>query len=314
MAENTSMTELRGGGVPENNAPASDLILDKKDLVKKLRHSEWSVKCVFELAKRFCGLWVWNDVNVKIKQPAFTMAEILITLGIIGIVAAMSLPQLMSKYNEKVTISRLLKAYSMMNNSSRLMIAENGKPSDWITDERDFSEDIAKIWAKYLDVATVCGKETNGCIYNKNRVTNVSSLMPPDPSNYSQFTYGVYQNYKMLLKNGDAIIIWSSTAWFMEKDGNYSYIMYVFNALQKRAEVGKTAFVFMLTDNGVEPIGGQNSKSAWVFPYACTMDSASMGGASDRNGLTCASWVIYNRNMDYLHCTGLSWNGKSSCK
>ena len=45
------------------------------------------------------------------KHKAFTMAEVLITLGIIGIVAAMTLPALVAKYQKNVTSNRLKKKY-----------------------------------------------------------------------------------------------------------------------------------------------------------------------------------------------------------
>ncbi len=28
------------------------------------------------------------------------------------------------------------------------------------------------------------------------------------------------------------------------------------------------------------------------------------------NGYGCTAWVIYNENMDYLHCNDLNWDGK----
>lgn len=45
----------------------------------------------------------------KIKSNAFTLAEVLITLGITGVVAAMTLPQLIKNYKEKVLLQRLRK-------------------------------------------------------------------------------------------------------------------------------------------------------------------------------------------------------------
>ena len=48
-------------------------------------------------------------------KKAFTLAEVLITLGIIGIVAAMTLPSLIANYQKKVTVNRLKQAYSMIN-------------------------------------------------------------------------------------------------------------------------------------------------------------------------------------------------------
>ena len=44
-------------------------------------------------------------------KKAFTLAEVLITLGIIGIVAAMTLPTLIGKYQKKQTVTQLKKAY-----------------------------------------------------------------------------------------------------------------------------------------------------------------------------------------------------------
>ena len=43
-------------------------------------------------------------------RKGFTLADVLITLGIIGIVAALTLPSLIQKYQEKVTLERLKKS------------------------------------------------------------------------------------------------------------------------------------------------------------------------------------------------------------
>lgn len=43
------------------------------------------------------------------KKYAFTLAEVLITLGIIGVVAAMTLPTVVNKYREKETVTKLKK-------------------------------------------------------------------------------------------------------------------------------------------------------------------------------------------------------------
>ena len=48
------------------------------------------------------------------RKIAFTLAEVLITLGIIGIVAAMTMPTLIQKHQKKVTVTRLKHFSSMM--------------------------------------------------------------------------------------------------------------------------------------------------------------------------------------------------------
>ena len=57
------------------------------------------------------------------KQVAFTLAEVLITLGIIGIIAAMTLPTLLSNYRKQVAETRVAKFYSTMNQA--IQRAEN---------------------------------------------------------------------------------------------------------------------------------------------------------------------------------------------
>ncbi len=54
------------------------------------------------------------------KFYAFTLAEVLITLGIIGIVAAMTLPTIIQKQQEKVLINQLKVANSTISNMQLL--------------------------------------------------------------------------------------------------------------------------------------------------------------------------------------------------
>lgn len=62
---------------------------------------------------------------------AFTLAEVLITLGIIGIVAAMTLPALISNYNKKITAERLKIAQSVISQMLNFAIAEHGDSQYW---------------------------------------------------------------------------------------------------------------------------------------------------------------------------------------
>src|SRR5574344_1459992 len=64
-------------------------------------------------------------------KKAFTLAEVLIVLGIIGIVAAMTIPQLISNYHKAATVSQLKKTYSMLNQALKASIVDNGDVSEW---------------------------------------------------------------------------------------------------------------------------------------------------------------------------------------
>lgn len=50
-----------------------------------------------------------------INKKAFTLAEVLITLGIIGVVAALTMPALIANYQKKETVTKLKKFYSVMS-------------------------------------------------------------------------------------------------------------------------------------------------------------------------------------------------------
>ena len=55
----------------------------------------------------------------------------MITLGIIGVVAAMTMPTLIQKNNEKATVTKLKKIMSVMNSAITMSINENGPIDSW---------------------------------------------------------------------------------------------------------------------------------------------------------------------------------------
>ena len=62
---------------------------------------------------------------------AFTLAEVLITLAIIGVVATMTIPTLIGNYKKKVAETKLHSFYTTMNEAIRLSEIDNGRRSSW---------------------------------------------------------------------------------------------------------------------------------------------------------------------------------------
>ena len=92
-----------------------------------------------------------------IKQPAFTLAETLITLGIIGLVAALTIPCLMSAYRKKVIETKLVKFYTTMNQAIKLAEYDYDDRSGWDELGKGFIQDddgndtatpVAEAWVK----------------------------------------------------------------------------------------------------------------------------------------------------------------------
>lgn len=69
----------------------------------------------------YCG----DVVNYYNFQKGFTLAEVLITLGIIGVVAALTLPSLVANYRKQILHSQFKKMYSDLNNASRQFMFDN---------------------------------------------------------------------------------------------------------------------------------------------------------------------------------------------
>jgi len=84
-------------------------------------------------------------------KAAFTLAEVLITLGIIGVVAAITIPTMVSNYRKRVVTTKLQRVYSVMNQAIRMSTAENGTPDGWIEFgvSRTY-EDVLDWYKKYL--------------------------------------------------------------------------------------------------------------------------------------------------------------------
>ena len=100
-------------------------------------------------------------------KKAFTLAEVLITLGIIGVVAAMTMPALVGKYQEKVLITQAKKSISIIQNALIMTKAKEEASSngDFFRSENTHDE-TGNIFFKNLQVIERCYSGKKGCGYN----------------------------------------------------------------------------------------------------------------------------------------------------
>ena len=85
------------------------------------------------------------------RYKAFTLAEVLITLGIIGVVAAMTIPTLIQNQQKQETISRLKKMYSTISQSAKMSEVENGSISSWAYPTIDWDDTQSQVfWNTYF--------------------------------------------------------------------------------------------------------------------------------------------------------------------
>ena len=95
-----------------------------------------------------------NSCNIlrKKNHSAFTLAEVLITLGIIGIVAAMTLPSIIEKHQKIVTANKLKKFYTVMEQAIMQDEVHNEDIKYWLPTEGNFEDWFNLHLAKHMQI------------------------------------------------------------------------------------------------------------------------------------------------------------------
>lgn len=248
-------------------------------------------------------------MEFKMKK-AFTLAEVLITLGIIGVVAAMTLPLIIQRHKEKVYSAKLKKFYSIMENAGRLVENKYGSIDSWglensyIPDENSDADAVLSMrnskdifWDRYGEYINVISRDSMASPKTKAYVTYAMDGVTVLSS--------TLRNY-VVLNDGTSVI----GTWISVHSGpTYGDFAVDLNGLEHGPNaVGRDVFFFYITKNGIQPMGLQ-ADTGRTFDGFCKYK-----GNGTYNGYGCTAWVIYNGNMDYLHCGDLSWDGTTKCK
>lgn len=257
-----------------------------------------------------------NLISIKCISPsihnhlAFTLAEILIVVGIIGIIAESTIPSLISDFQDKVAVTQVKKAYSTLSNAYKLAEQANGTPDYWGLTANP-SPTILSTLTPYLNVSKDCSDGRQGCFPPG---VDYKYLAP------SLGTDGVYDSAtypKLKLADGTLLLGWVSGPACTNVGGtnlqlnNICGEYYVdINGYKNPNQYGKDVFLFWLTKYGIFPAGTsyEGTFSGYTFANYCR-------DKNTQDGEGCTAWVIYNENRDYLknNCTDLVWGGKSKC-
>jgi prepilin-type N-terminal cleavage/methylation domain-containing protein len=173
-------------------------------------------------------------------KRAFTLAEVLITLGIIGVVAAMTLPTLIQNYKKQVTATRLKKAYNTMSNAIRLSENANGPMATWPQQGELNGNDLWNVYfSPYLNGARLC-QNMQSCGYKSNSYVNTTWTGEDNWGLHSSSTRILFQ-----FKDGIVVFFPLSTT---NSAGNplYQDILFIdINGSQLPNEAGRDVFLFI---------------------------------------------------------------------
>jgi prepilin-type N-terminal cleavage/methylation domain-containing protein len=231
-------------------------------------------------------------------RPAFTLAEVLITLGIIGVIAVMVIKPLIDNATKTQTVTGVKKAYATLSGAYQALIAEY---DDIETAINAFSGKdgslIALAFFSKMNIAKNCGfmngydtgcfpteksyKQLNGNDQDEN-FSSYHTAVTSDGMAWG--TSDADKSCNIDLSGGDPSNPLSATCsmWFVDINGSN----------KGPNKMGRDMFFFYLTRTGIYPAGAYRSDwdgTAWG--YNCT--------SSDDNGTTCAARILKEDAVNY---------------
>ena len=221
------------------------------------------------------------------KRAAFTLAEVLITLGIIGVVAAMTMPSLISKYQEKVWLSAFKKSYSVLSQAYLRASEDYGTANMWCAEKNtDCGKKYFDILSPYLNIGQIWG-------YDRPNLFNKASYRDLDGRGMGPVNAFTTSHYKFALSDGTVIGISDISS----QDINSALLQVDINGFRGPNQLGKDFFYFSLIRRDDSPVVGGYSLW-WLYDNVYCKTEKGSGWWS---GGGCSLWIISTGNMDYLH-------------
>ena len=264
------------------------------------------------------------------RRVGFTLAEVLITLGIIGIVSAMTIPTLVKKYQEKIIINQVWNSYAMLNEAFKRAINDHGHVNEWcniqtVNDYPICAEKIRDLLSQYLKISKNC---TSWLYMGKCMNGNLKHTSTQGEKDLIHFQSGYFKS--MILQNGMGLTIdarnWgnSSSSWCkiatnLQKEqqinalssNNCGFLYLDLNGNKGPNKDGVDLFAFSIRNNGLVAHGQDGLHTHISFERNCLKKPMT---SPDQGRGSCTSWILQNRNLDYLHCPEkLGWNKARSC-
>ena len=231
-------------------------------------------KPAFTLAEGATHVAMWDNQ----RKIAFTLAEVLITLGIIGVVAAMTMPTIIGHYKRQETLSRLKKAYSIINQALKMSEAANGEYEYWDSGfDVGAKEYLNKYWLPYFNVLKIC---------NNSSECNYDNDYPYKLLNGNSYSMGFASNSRRIpFITTDGILFSISIGAGTNEALSVDSTIYIdINGSKEPNTLGKDYFMFKLVKNkGILP-NGYNTDQNKIYANCSKTGS----------GEYCAQWIMMN--------------------
>ena len=142
------------------------------------------------------------DTPPSIAKDGFTLAEVLITLGIIGVVAAMTIPNLMTAIKAYQMRAQYLKSYAIVQQVFRQMIAD-----EIDLDPKSYGLDkFYQTFAQYLKGTIDCGTNAKGMKSYPQCYTKTSPRAYRNYSNTTKAYTELFDDGQLILMDGTNLL------------------------------------------------------------------------------------------------------------
>lgn len=211
-------------------------------------------------------------------MTGFTLAETLITLGIIGIVAAITISIIVNNTREVEIKASVKVASSMLSQAMTQAATEHGGTIKGICGATYDGDCFKELLKPYLNYTKDCDINYPGTI---DCWAQSSYALSGDPTTEFQ-----YMNAGLLLKNGMALVFrWHSADCTYPANAKCGWIAVDINGLKPPNTTGKDIFIFSAQDGTIKPFGIPGDASV-----QSTCDASETGRWS---GWGCAAEYLY---------------------
>ena len=191
---------------------------------------------------------------------AFTLAEVLITLGIIGIVAQMTIPTLMNNIEDAAAKTYAKAIYSILTQASTSIIAESENLKDLDNDN------FVNAMSGKLKTLNICHADAS-CWHAQNNWYNIVGTQISGTALYglilqNGMMFGTSYSDSTCTSTGDGSPRGKGTCGYIYADGN---------GFKKPNKLGKDIFVYHIQEDGIYPggISGSTFTACDTTGWAC---------------------------------------------
>jgi len=225
----------------------------------------------------------------QMKNKAFTLAETLIVIGIIGVVAALTLPNLNHATGDKEKVTKVKKIYSALNEAFDRAQAIYGDYDTWCND-CNFStktELTAKRITEFMKISKDCGLTTNAGCFSQSTANKLNG----DQASNLDSAFGYSSAYRVITSDNMSILF-AGCYNGIDNFATFDVLVDIDGPNKGKNTYGHDLFQFRSNDktNMIEPYG---KKPSTPVPAVIINDTF-------KYGVYAAYWIIEADNADYL--------------